>query len=88
MPFIIAAIAALILPRVTIVLLWLFSDWFNGVFNGLLIPILGFLFLPTTLLWYSVVVHFFDGVWSLIPIAGAVIAVLIDLGQIGIRKRR
>ena len=70
---------ALLIPRVIIVLLWLFSNWFSGVFATLLIPVLGFLFLPTTLLWYSVVQNGWHGVWSFWPVVGIVIAFFIDV---------
>jgi hypothetical protein len=73
------AIGALLAPRLAIVLLWLFTRWFEGLFTSMLWPILGFIFLPTTLLWYTVVLHWFGGVWSLWPIVGVVIALLIDL---------
>lgn len=73
------AVIALFVPRVVIVLAWFFSDWFDAVFDTLLWPILGFLFAPTVLLWYSVVVNIYGGVWSTVPIIGMVIAVLIDL---------
>lgn len=80
------AILALFVPRLVIVLVWLFSNWFDAVFETLLWPVLGFVFLPTTMLWYSVVVNVYDGVWSVVPVAGAVIAVLIDLSP-GYRKK-
>lgn len=73
------ALIALFVPRVVIVLAWFFSDWFDAVFDTLLWPVLGFLFAPTVLLWYSVVVNVYGGVWSTVPIIGMVIAVLIDL---------
>ena len=72
------ALLALMLPRATIVFLYFITDWFRGVFDTTLWPVLGFLFMPTTLLWYSVVQNWFDGVWSPLPIAGMVVAVLID----------
>ena len=78
---------SLVAPRLVIVLLWLFSGLFHGVFGGILWPILGFLFLPTTLLWYSAVQHWFGGHWSLIPLAGLVLAVLIDLSPARRRRR-
>lgn len=73
------AVLALFVPRLVIVLVWLFSNWLDAAFESLLWPILGFIFLPTTLLWYSVVVNVYNGVWSLVPIVGVVIALLIDL---------
>lgn len=72
---------ALMVPRVVIVLLWLFSEWFGGVFDTLLLPVLGFLFLPTTLLWYSAVANWWGGVWSFWPVVGLVIAIMIDMSQ-------
>lgn len=80
------ALLALFIPRVVIVLLWLFSTWLQSAFDTLLWPILGFIFAPTVLLWYSVVVNFYDGIWSAVPIIGMVIAVLIDLSP-GWRRR-
>ena len=78
---------ALITPRLVIVLLWLFTNWFRGLFTTPLWPILGFIFLPTTLLWYTAVQHWFDGRWSLWPIAGLVVALLIDVSPASKRKR-
>jgi hypothetical protein len=77
------AIFALITPRVVIFLLWLFSNWFTGVFSTPLWPILGFIFLPTTLLWYTAVQHWFGGQWTLWPIVGLVIALMIDISPAG-----
>jgi len=71
---------ALAAPRLGIVLLWLFTTWFHGVFATPLWPVLGFIFLPTTLLWYSAVQHWYGGAWNgFVPIAGLVVALLIDL---------
>lgn len=70
---------ALVTPRLVVALLWLFSHWFQGVFTTVLWPILGFIFLPTTLLWYTAVHHWFGGAWSFWPVAGLVLALLIDL---------
>jgi len=44
------ALLALLAPRIVIVVLWFFTTWFRGVFDNLLWPILGFIFLPTTML--------------------------------------
>lgn len=78
---------ALCIPRVVIVLLWLFTHWFNGIFSTPLWPVLGFVFLPTTLLWFTAVQHWYGGHWSLIPLIGIVIALLIDLSPAGGRRR-
>jgi hypothetical protein len=78
---------ALITPRVLIVLLWLFTSWFRGIFSIALWPVLGFIFLPTTLVWYTAVQHWFDGQWSLVPIAGLVIALAIDVSPASRRRK-
>ncbi len=70
---------ALIAPRLVILVLWFFTNWFRGVFSSILWPILGFLFLPTTLLWYSAVQHWFGGHWTIWPIVGLILALLIDI---------
>jgi hypothetical protein len=49
------------------------------MFDTLMWPILGVIFAPTSLLWFSAVQHWFGGVWSLWPVVGMVIAVMIDL---------
>ena len=79
---------ALCIPRVVIVLLWLFTYWFKGIFPSPLWPVLGFVFLPTTLLWYTAVQHWYAGQWTLIPIIGIIIALLIDLSPASGRRRR
>jgi hypothetical protein len=75
-------------PRLVVALLWLFSHWFEGLFSSALWPILGFVFLPTTLLWYTAVLHWFGGQWTLGPIVGLVLAILIDLSPAKGRRRR
>lgn len=81
-------IIALAAPRLVIALLWLFTGWFRGIFPSILWPILGFVFLPTTLLWYTAVQHWFGGQWTLWPIVGIVIALLIDLSPASRRRRK
>ena len=79
---------ALIAPRLVIVVLWLFTNWFQGLVDSVLWLVLGFVFLPTTLLWYTAVQHWFEGQWSLWPVVGLVIALLIDVSPSGSRRRR
>ena len=73
------ALLALLTPRLAVALLWFFSHWFDGVFPSLLWPIVGFVFLPTTLLWYSAVHYWFGGAWTLWPVVGLVVALAIDV---------
>lgn len=82
------AILALAIPRVLAAILWLTTTWFVGVFPAPIWGILGFLFMPTTMLWYSAVQHWWGGVWSTWPVAGMVLAVLLDLSQSQGRTRR
>jgi hypothetical protein len=86
MPCLVGLIA-LLMPRIFILYLWFLTTWFRGIFDTLLWPILGFLFLPTTLLWYTAVHHWFAGEWSLWPIVGLVIALMIDISPGGSRRR-
>ena len=86
MPFLLILLA-LLLPRITILGLWLFTHWFDGIFGSVLWLILGILFLPTSLLWYSVVYHWFGGQWDLIPVIGMVVALLIDLTPARSKRR-
>jgi hypothetical protein len=70
-------------PRVAFALLWLFSTYLQRAFHGgLLLPILGFLFLPLTTIVYAWEIN------SGMPTAGInllwlLIAVIIDLGGLG-----
>jgi hypothetical protein len=72
------ALFALATPRLVIVGLWLLTDWFRGLFDFALWPILGVLFAPTTLLWYSVVEHWYGGRWETWQIVGVVVALMLD----------
>ena len=78
----------LLFPRVTLLLMWFFSTYLQRAFHGnLLLPILGFLFLPLTTIVYA---------WELnsgLPTEGInllwlLIAAIIDLGGWGGGARR
>jgi hypothetical protein len=86
MPCVLAALA-LLTPRLAVALLWFFSHWFDGLFSSLLWPVVGFVFLPTTLLWYSAVHHWFGGAWTLWPVVGLVVALVIDLSPVRAHRR-
>jgi hypothetical protein len=69
-------------PRIALVLIFLTSNYLQRAYHGLLIPLVGFLFLPLTTLAYAWMTN------TRQPIAGInliilVIAVVIDLGGIG-----
>lgn len=86
MPLLILLFGVLV-PRLTIVALWLLTNWFQGMFANWLVPALGFIFLPASLLWYSVVQRWFGGEWSILAIVGMVVAVLLDLVPLRPRRR-
>jgi hypothetical protein len=88
MPCFLVALA-LVTPRLAVALLWFFTRWFEGLFSSLLWLVVGLIFLPTTLLWYSAVQHWFGGQWTLWPVVGIVVALVIDLSPArGYRRRR
>lgn len=69
-------------PRIALALLFFFSNYIERAYHGLLVPFLGFLFLPLTTLVYAWMTN------SRMPIAGLnlillVVAVLVDLGSLG-----
>jgi len=86
MPLLILLFGVLV-PRLTVVALWLLTNWFQGMFTTWLMPALGFIFLPTSLLWYSAVQNWFGGEWRVVPIAGMVVAILMDLAPLRPRRR-
>jgi hypothetical protein len=69
-------------PRIALLLMFLFSTYLQRAYHGLLLPLLGFLFLPLTTLAYAWMVNTgqpMAGV-NLIILIGAVI---IDVGGLG-----
>jgi uncharacterized oligopeptide transporter (OPT) family protein len=82
MPCCVLALLLMLTPRVVLVLMFLFSNYLGRAYHGLLIPVLGFLFLPLTTIVYAWLVN------SQLPIQGVylvalVVAVIIDIGGIG-----
>jgi hypothetical protein len=69
-------------PRVMLVLLFFFSTYLQRAYHGLLLPLLGFFFLPLTTLVYAWMQNNHQ------PLAGVnllilVIAAVIDAGGLG-----
>lgn len=77
---------ALLAPRIVLLLLWFLTRWPHALFHSLLVPVLGLIFLPTTLLWYMIVQHWFGGHWTLGPVVGIVVALLIDISPASGRR--
>jgi hypothetical protein len=49
---------------------------------------LGFILMPLTTLWYSVVIHEYGGQWNTLTISVMVLAVVFDLGSNGSGYKR
>lgn len=75
---------AILLPRLTLFCIMLFSDYLGRAYETILWPLLGFFFLPLTTLAYAFGKnHGPDGSISGWYLVLMVIAVLIDLGSAG-----
>ena len=81
-------IAALFAPRVVIVVLALFTDFLARAYEGLLLPLLGFLFLPLTTLVYAWAQNSAGGVKGTFWLVVMVVAIVIDIGSWGWHVRR
>ena len=77
------ALLAVAFPRVAIILLWLFTSFFAGVYHNIVIPVLGFIFLPLTLLVYTYIEKTYPGPLTTGEIVALFVAVILDLGLIG-----
>jgi hypothetical protein len=69
-------------PRIALVLLFIFSNYLQRAYHSLLLPLLGFLFLPLTTLVYAWMAN------TRQPIVGInvlilIITVVIDIGGLG-----
>lgn len=76
----ILALLGAIAPRLALVLMFLFTDMLSRAFDTILIPILGFIFLPLTTVIYVFVAPNGLGPFDWILL---IIGVLIDLGSLG-----
>lgn len=76
------ALLALLAPRITIILVVIFSDYLGRAYHTILWPLLGFFFLPLTTLAYAYAINSHGSVdgWRLALVA---LAALVDLGLIG-----
>jgi len=76
-----AALFALISPRLALFFIWIFSDLLSRAYDSWVLPVLGFFLLPWTTLAYAVMwdvgsngVHGFE--WFIV-----ILAFLFDLGS-------
>jgi len=75
-------VVVLAFPRIVMVAMFLLSNYLQRAYHGLLLPVLGFIFLPLTTIVYAWLTNTHR------PMAGInalilVIAVVIDLGGLG-----
>lgn len=73
---------ALFMPRVILVLAWLFTNYLSA-YQTFLWPLLGFFFMPLTTLAYAWAWHQGEGAVSGFGVAVCVVAAMIDLGCFG-----
>ena len=73
---------ALAAPRVTIVLIVIFSDYIGHAYQTTLWPLLGFCFMPLTTLAYAWAINSHGSVDGM-HLVVVVVAVLVDLGLVG-----
>ena len=81
MPCVLGCIA-LVAPRLTIVLVVIFSNYIGRAYETMLWPLIGFFFMPLTTLAYAWAINSRGSVDGL-HLVVIVIAVLMDLGLIG-----
>jgi hypothetical protein len=75
-------LVTLAMPRIAIVLLYLFTNFFVRAYNSIVFIALGFIFLPLTTIAYAWAInvnHTVDGLYLVVVI----VALLSDLGIIG-----
>lgn len=75
-------VLVLAFPRIVMVAMFLFTTYLERAYHGILLPLLGFLFLPLTTLVYAWLRNTgrpIEGVNALI----LVLAVVVDLGGLG-----
>ena len=82
MPCCLVLIILFLGPRVGLLALWLFSNYLDAPFDGFLVPVLGFLFMPFTTLAYAWAINTTGQVAGL-QMAVLILAALVDLGVVG-----
>jgi hypothetical protein len=68
-------------PRIALVMLFLFTNYLERAYHGLLLPLIGFLFVPLTTLAYAWMVTTRQPIEG-INLVILIIAVVIDLGGV------
>jgi hypothetical protein len=76
-------------PRIVLFILWLFTNYLSRAYDGFVLPLLGFVFLPATTLAYAIAQNEFGGVNG-IGLVVILIGLAVDIGLLGggARQRR
>jgi hypothetical protein len=69
-------------PRIVLFLLWLFTNYLSRAFDGFLLPLIGFLFLPWTTIAFAIAQNELGGA-SGIGILVIALGFLADIGVLG-----
>ncbi len=67
-------------PRLALIFVWIFTGLVTRAFDGFILPLLGFIFLPWTILFYVLVYDPVSGV-SLLGWLLVILAFMFDLGS-------
>lgn len=83
------AVLVLLFPRIAILLLYLFTNFFQGIYDTVLVPFLGFLLMPLTLVAYTWLTRSGQPVDAFFLVV-MLVAIVVDLGLVegGRRSRR
>jgi hypothetical protein len=81
MPCCVLALLTVLTPRVVLVLMFFFSNYLSRAYHGLLIPALGFFFLPLTTIVYAWLLNSHQPIQGIYLVLLIVVAV-IDIGGI------
>ena len=76
-------ILVLAFPRVVLLLMFLLSNYLERAYHGIIIPILGFIFLPLTTIVYAWLVNAHRPLTDGVNVIILIVAVLIDVGGAG-----
>ena len=76
-----AALFALISPRLALVFVWIFSDWLGDAFDSWLLPLLGFFLLPWTTLAYAWMWTYGTNEVAGFEVFLVILAFVVDLGS-------
>ena len=82
-------LVAFFTPRIVLFILWLFTNYLSRAFDGWILPMLGFFFLPATTLAYAIAQNEFGGLNGL-GLVVLIIGFALDIGLLGggARQRR